>query len=82
MSTTAIHQVVKGATQLQTTENTNSTLHCAERGLPRPYQKNETQAHRVLEARKREDAFLENAVREGDVSMENKVENLWLLSRP
>ena len=46
---------------------------CRER-IAKALSEDETQAHRVLDARERKNVFLENAMREGDVSKENKVQ--------
>ena len=54
---------------------------CRER-IAKALSEDETHAHRVLDAREREDAFLENAVREGDMSKENKVEEPMTIEPP
>ena len=54
---------------------------CRER-IAQALSEDETQAHRVLDARGREDAFLENAVGEGDVSKENRVEEPMAIEPP
>ena len=57
------------------------TAVCRER-IAKALSEDESQAHRISDAREREDAFLENAVREGDLSKGNEIDESVDMATP
>ena len=66
------HLVAKGVMPRQMTENINPTSQCVEI-IAKALMDDEAEAHRSIDAREREDAFLEKAIMEGDIRVDNNV---------